>query len=181
MTEQRGGWLVHQSEEKYRNAFMTVIEDQVTAPDGKPSTYGRVNVKNGVAVIAVDAEEQVYLVRLYRYAVARECLEAISGGMDGDEDPLSGAKRELKEEAGITAEEWLDLGVCDPYTSIINAQVYLFAARGLTFGEQAEDTEQPKVEKVPLAEAVQLVLTSQITHSPSALAILKYAFTARGA
>lgn len=181
MAEKRGEWLVHGSEEKFKNGFMTVIEDQVTRPDGQPGTYGRVKVKSGVAVLPVDSDGQVYLLRLFRYAVGRDCIETISGGLDGEEDHLTGAKRELEEEAGMTATEWLYLGVTDPHTSIIDSPVHLYAARGLTTGGEQDQMEKPSLLKVPLAEAVQMVLTNEITHSPSALVVMKYAFTVQGA
>ena len=83
-------------------------------------------------------------------------------------------ERELEEELGITAREWIDLGVCDPFTSVVVSPTRLFLARQLTFGAtQPEGTEQIRCVKLPLTEAVQMVVESRLTHAPSGLLILK--------
>ena len=71
-------------------------------------------MKSGVSVLPIDNKGNVYLTKEYHYAVERETIEAISGGIDKGENKENAAKRELNEEAGITANEWIDLGVLDP-------------------------------------------------------------------
>ena len=79
-----------------------------------------------------------------------------------------------KQPPGITADEWTDLGVCDPFTSVVVSPTRLFLARSLTFGPTAlEGTEQIHCRKMPFSEAVQMVYDSRITHASSCLLILK--------
>ena len=100
----------------------------------------------------------------------------MSGGIEPDEEPLLTAKRELQEELGIEAADWKNLGVVDPFTASVVSPTRLYLARKLTFGDQApEGTEQIRCLKMPLTEAVQKVIDSEITHGPSCVLILKTA------
>lgn len=172
----RGPWTVEATAEKFHNAFMTVKEDEVIQPDGKPGSYATVAMKPGVSVLPMAADGTVYLTRQFRYAVARESLEVASGSLEEGEDPHAGAQREVREELGIEADEWVSLGHMDMDTSIVHNEVHLFLARGVTFTEtEREGTETIKTMKLPLAEAVQKVMDSEITHGPSCVLLLKAA------
>jgi ADP-ribose pyrophosphatase len=106
--------------------------------------------------------------------VGRTTLEAVSGGVEPDEDPLLTAQRELQEEIGLEAQEWTDLGVLDPFTGSVVSPTRLYLARGLKFVDCApEGTEQIRRVMLPLAEAVQKVFDSEITHGPSCVLIFK--------
>jgi 8-oxo-dGDP phosphatase len=131
-------------------------------------------MKSGVSVLALDEGDFVYLTSEYRYAIERESIEVVSGAIDGDELPLEAARRELREELGIEAGEWVELGVVDPFTSIISSPANLYLAEKLAFVETArESTEIIRTLKVELGEAVRMVLDSEITHGPSCVLILK--------
>ena len=174
MSKRNGPWTIQSTKQVYHSEHMDVYEDDVTQPDGKPGTYATVHPKPGVAVLPIDDEGQVYLTRQFRYVVGRESLEVASGGREEGEPAQAAAKREIREELGIEAEEWLDLGVMDVDTSIIRSPVALFVARGLTFTEtEREGTETIKTEKLPLADAVQRVMDGEITHSVSCVLLLK--------
>ncbi len=124
----------------------------------------------------MDDDRHVYLTVEFHYAVGRTTVEAVSGGMEANEEPLATAKRELQEELGIEAADWTDLGIVDPFTASVVSPTRLYLARGLTFGDHApEGTEQIRCLKMPLTEAVQKVMTSEITHGPSCVLILKTA------
>ncbi len=169
-----GPWQIISRGEVYRDPWIEVTRDEVIRPDGAPGTHCIVRLKAGVSVLAIDAEETVYLTEEFHYGVGRTTIEAVSGGMDEGEDALEAARRELQEELGITASEWTDLGVCDPFTSVVVSPTRLFLARSLTFGPTAlEGTEQIHCCKLPFAEAVQMVHDSRITHASSCLLILK--------
>jgi len=176
MSHKRGPWTVRESVEKYHNEFFTVREDQVVRPDGKPGTYAIVTLKPGVCILPVEADGTVYLVRQFRYAVERESLEAPAGSLDEGEPPLEAARRELEEEMGIRAAEWLDLGAMDLDTSIIRCALHLFVARGLSFTQaHPEGTEQLQPVRMTLEGAVEAVQRGEIRHGPSAVLILKAA------
>ncbi len=174
MSKKNGPWTIEESEKKYHNYFIDVQEDRVVQPDGKHGSYATVKMKPGVAVLPVDDQGNVYLVKQFRYALKRESVEVVCGAIDEDEPPLEAAKREVKEELGIEASEWLDLGMFDMDTSIVNCPVFLFGARNLKFSStEREGTETMKTLKMSLEEAVEKVMDSEITHSPSWILILK--------
>jgi ADP-ribose pyrophosphatase len=151
-----------------------VDRDQVIRPDGAPGTHCIVHLLHGISVLAVDDDGTAYLTQDFHYGVGRTTIEVVSGGVEAGEDPLSAAQRELREELGITAGQWLDMGVCDPFTTIVVSPTRLFLARQLTFGpRELEGTEQTCVFSAPFDQIVQMVFDSQITHGPSSVLILK--------
>ncbi len=174
--QQRGSWQIVQSHEVYRDPWVSVRKDDVIRPDGQPGTHSVVTIKSGVCVLAMDDDSHVYLTEEFHYAVGRTTVEAVSGGMEANEEPLATAKRELQEELGIEAADWTDLGIVDPFTASAVSPTRLYLARGLTFGDHArEGTEQILCVKVTLTKAVEMVLGSEITHGPSCVLILKVA------
>jgi 8-oxo-dGTP pyrophosphatase MutT (NUDIX family) len=169
-----GPWQIHSRKQIYRDAWIELVRDEVTRPDGAAGSHCVVRLKPGVSVLPLDAEEFVHLTEEFHYGVGRTTIEVVSGGIEPGEDPLVAARRELQEELGITAGEWIDLGVCDPFTSVVVSPTRLFLARQLSFGPTTlEGTELIHRRAVPLAEAVQMVLDSRITHGPSCVLILK--------
>lgn len=170
----RGPWRVTASEEMFHDAYVRVVRDSVVQPDGEPGSYTTVDVKHGVAVLALDGEGRAVLVRQFRYALGRESLEVVAGGLDEGEEPRAAAARELHEEVGATAAGWEELGQLQLDTSIVRCPVHLFLARGLSFqAPEREATEQMAVVRLPFAEAVASALDGTIVHAPSVVAILR--------
>jgi 8-oxo-dGTP pyrophosphatase MutT (NUDIX family) len=164
------------SREVYRNPWIRVTEDKVVRPNGKDGIFGVVHMRPGSTIIALTVREEVYLVREYKYALGTVSLEAVSGGLDGEETPLEGAKREMQEELGIVAETWTDLGVLHPFTTIIDSPNHMFLAEGLTIGaDNPDEGEELAVEIVPFTIALQWVMDGTIIHGASCTAILKVA------
>jgi len=174
MAKKHGPWTIQETSQKYHNSFINVTEDKVLQPDGQPGMYATVKMNAGVAILPIDSDAKVYLTRQFRYALGKESVEVVSGAIEEDEDPLEAAKREISEEVGIEAAEWLELGCFDIDTSIINCPVHLFLAKQLTFTTtNKEGTETIETVKVPFGVAVQMVMDSAITHAPSCVLILK--------
>ncbi|MBW4574294.1 MAG: NUDIX hydrolase [Aphanothece sp. CMT-3BRIN-NPC111] len=174
MVRKNGPWSIQDTTQKYENSFIDVREDQVLTPDGQQGTYGTVKMKPAVGVLPIDGDRICYLIRQFRYALGRESLEVVCGAIDDQEPPLEAAQRELKEELGIEADEWSDLGILDLDTSIVQCPIHLFLAKNLTFTEtQREGTETMVTVKMPFDEAIQKVMDSTITHSPSCVLLLK--------
>lgn len=177
MRKAHGPWTILASHSRYANEFLAVQEDQVIGPDGAPTHYGVVVMRPGIAILPVDADGVVYLTRQFRYALGRESLEAIGGGLDeGEEDPLPAARREAREELGVTADEWHYLGQTDTDTSVLRGTVHLYVARELSFTEpDREGSETIRPVRMPLTEAVERVMDGAITHAPSCVVLLKAA------
>ena len=96
----------------------------------------------------------VYLTREFRYALGRESIEAVGGVVENGEQALAAAKRELKEELGIEASDFLYLGYVDPVSSIIRSPVHLYLVRDLRFGEKRPDShEEIETVKMPMEQA----------------------------
>jgi ADP-ribose pyrophosphatase len=127
-------------------------------------------------VVPLLDDGRVILERIFRYSVQRTVLECPSGGLDG-EPPEIAARRELEEELGILATDWIDLGTTDPFTANVISPTNMYLARGLSFVDtNPEGTELIESVKCSLEKAVQMVIDSEISHSPSCLTILKSAY-----
>jgi len=174
--QQHGPWQIVTSHSIYKDAWLEVRKDDVIRPDGAPGTHGVVLLKPGVSVLALDDENQAYLTEEFHYGVGRQTIEVVSGGRETEESPLEAARRELEEELGIIADEWITLGPFDPFTTMLSAPAELFLARRLKFGEtRQEGTENIRCVRVAFDEAVAMVMDGRITHGPSCVAILKVA------
>ncbi|HAT74178.1 MAG: MutT/nudix family protein [Candidatus Moranbacteria bacterium GW2011_GWF2_36_839] len=177
MPEKRNGqFIIKNSIQKYKNPWIEVTEDQVIRPDGKPGIFGTVRVLDGVAILPLDEDGYVYLAEEFRYVLGFKDVGTVSGAPIVGEELIDTAKRELKEELGMEAQEWIDLGLVNPFTNIVKGFQKIFLARQLSFGkDNPEATENIKLVKVKLEEAVEMVMNSEITHGASCVLILKAA------
>jgi 8-oxo-dGTP pyrophosphatase MutT (NUDIX family) len=115
-------WHTRTSRTVYENPWIRVREDEVTRPDGSEGIFGVVDLQNEAAfVVALDESDRVLLVHIDRYTVGSS-WEIVSGGTDG-EDPLVAARRELLEEAGLEADEWVEAGVMHALNGVCNAPI----------------------------------------------------------
>lgn len=171
-----GPYKVLSSEPRYRNRWIAVREDRVIRPGGSEGLFGVVEMVAGSSVLAIDGKNNAYLVREYKYALGRDSLEAISGGLDDGETPLAAAQRELREEAGLIAAEWQELGAVDPFTTAIQCRNHLFLAGNLSHtAAEPDDGEELSLVKLPFDAALQMVLAGEISHAASCILILRAA------
>ena len=168
-----GNWAIKSTRKIFENAFFAVFEDNVIKPTGDDGKYATIRFKPGASVLAIDDDDNAYLTRQYRYAIGRHDLEVVAGSIEG-EGALEAAKRELKEELGIEADEWLDAGTVHSLTSVTQCESRLFVARGLTIREQeTEGTEDIEPVKLKLAEAYDMVMRGEITDGDTCILIMK--------
>src|SRR5690349_21663121 len=162
--------LVHQGR------LVHLREDRVVLPHGTETVYEYVEIKHGSSTLAIEDNGDVWLVREWKYAIDRPSLEVVSGGIEPGEEPIAAAKRELREEAGLTATEWTPVGFVDPFTTMLRCPNHMFIARGLTQVDwNPEEAEVIERVRIPLAEAAELVTNGGITHATSCVLILKAA------
>lgn len=171
---ERGPWKVLTSRDVYADPWIRVQIDDVLRPDGRPGIHSIIHIKPGVCVLAIDDELNVYLTEEFHYAVGRVTLEGVSGGIEPNESTLQSAERELREELGLSAAKWTDLGVIDPFTANVVSPTRLYLAQELTQVKTAhEGTETIRRIHVPLAEAMRLLAEGKITHAPTCVLLLK--------
>jgi ADP-ribose pyrophosphatase len=158
----------------HEGRLVRLREDTVILPQGTQDVYEYVEIKNGSSTLALEDNGDVWLIREWKYALGHSTLEVVSGGMEPGESPEEAARRELREEAGIEARELIPMGHVDPFTTMLRCPNYLFLARGLTHvPHEREEGEIIETIRMPLTEAVRLVLAGEITHGSSCTAILK--------
>ncbi len=172
--KKRGPWKIKKSKIFYKNPWVTLREDKVMNSKGKIGFFGVTIINPGVTIVPVDKQGNVYLTREFHYALGKTGIEAASGAIEKKESKLSAAKRELREETGVTAKKWTFLGRVDPFTNLVYCPAYLYLARDIKQGTQKQDElEKIKVVKIPFRKAVRLVEQGKIVHTPTCLAILK--------
>lgn len=156
---------------------MQVFEDEVINPGGGKNQYGHVHFKNrAVAIIPLDRNDNVWLVGQERYTLNAWSWELPMGGAPINEEPLEAAKRELKEETGLSADTWTEMMRLHPSNSITDELGIVYLAEDLTEGApESEETEDIEIRILPLDAAVAMVHTGEITDAISAAALLRIA------
>ncbi|MEV0344194.1 NUDIX hydrolase [Nonomuraea sp. NPDC050680] len=182
-------WEVVESKDRFKGRVVQVVTDTVRMPRDTVADRDYAVHPGAVAVLALDEQDRVLLIRQYRHPMRHLLWELPAGLRDVEGEPLvTGAARELAEEAGYRAETWHTL--VDLYTSpgMSNERVRVFLARGLSkipedengFVHEHEEIDMP-VEWVPLPDAVERALMGMIHNSPTVAGILAaYAASVEG-
>jgi 8-oxo-dGTP pyrophosphatase MutT (NUDIX family) len=167
-------WTTLSTELRFEDDFFRVHDDRVINPAGREANYGVVHFKNiGLRILPIDAEGHTFLVGQYRYGAGYFSWELPAGNQDPDEDSRDGAKRELREEVGQIATEWLDLAEIVPSGSITDQRERSYVAWELRKAEQDLDEQEAiRVKRLPFAVAVQMALSGQIRDAGSIAALL---------
>ena len=148
----------------YRGKIIDLFLERVTLPNGAQAELEIIHHPGGAAIVALDEDGRVCLLRQYRHAVGGWVWELPAGKLDPGEPPLSTARRELQEEAGIQGARWESLGKIISSPGIFTEIVQLFLARGLrAVSAQHEAHEVFEVHWFPFSEALELARTGEIT------------------
>lgn len=171
-------WKTLSNQKVYENNWIRLEEHQVINPAGGNGIYGKVHFKNkAIGIIPLDTKGNTWLVGQHRYTLGAYSWEIPEGGCPLGTLPLDSAKRELKEETGISANRWQQIMTFHTSNSVTDEEGFIFLAEDLSFGNNdLEETEADLVvKKLPFRDALEMVMNGEITDSMSVAGILKVA------
>ncbi len=163
------------SQEIFQGRAIKVRVDTVEMPGGRKTTREIVEHDDCVAIVAIDNEENILLVRQFRQAVGKELLEIPAGGIDPGEDAAQAVCRELREETGYLPQKLERLGGFYSAPGYATEYLYLYLATELVLSPlEAEDTESIEVVRVPLADIPSLIASGKIYDAKSIAGLLSF-------
>ena len=161
-------------EEKYKGVIVRVRLDHAELVNGDVVKREVVEHPGGVAILPVDGDGNCYMVRQFRYPFGRMMLEVPAGKLEYGEDPDVCAMRELSEETGLTADRMINMGACCTSPGFSTEVLHVSLALGLHPGESHPDEDEfLNVEKYPLRELVDRVMSGEIDDGKTIVAVLK--------
>jgi 8-oxo-dGTP pyrophosphatase MutT (NUDIX family) len=177
MEKEINPWKTISQQTAYENAWIKVEHHEILNPAGNPGIYGKVHFKNtAISIVPIDSEGFTYLVGQYRYTLNEYSWEVPEGGssLEAGETTLEAAKRELLEETGLVAAEWTQLGEVYLSNSVSDEKAVMYIAKNLVQQQACpEETEQLKIRRLPLGEAIEMAKNGTITDALSVLTLLK--------
>jgi len=160
----------------YRGRIVTLRCDDALLPNGKPCLREVVDHPGGVCVIAITDENELLLVRQFRYAHGEVLLELPAGKLEYGEDPFAAGQRELLEETGAVARSFEDMGIFYPTPGYCGEKIYMYLARDLLFeAPRPDEDEFLQCVRVPLEEAVRMVMDGELRDGKTQSGVLKVA------
>ena len=157
------------------DGHIRVRVDEVEFPDGRRTTREIVEHRGVIVVVPIDDAGNVLMVRQYRYAVGKELLEIPAGGIDGQETPEQAAIREMQEETGYLPQKLVKLGGFYSAPGYTSEFMHLFLATGLSASRLvAEDTEEIKLERLPVSKIRQTIASGKIEDAKTIAGLLMY-------
>ena len=162
------------SEQKFDGKVVKLFVDQVELENGEQTFREVIKHPGGVCILPLDGDNNVLMVRQFRYPSHKVLLEIPAGKMEYGEDHRECGLRELKEETGCTCDEFTYLGNLIPTPAYDTEVIHIYLARGLHSGEQKLDEDEfLDVEKIPLDKAVEMVMNNEIADAKTQIALLK--------
>lgn len=165
---------MHQIDTKFRGRVITVDVEKVDLPNGRSAEFEIIRHPGGAAVVALDAQRRVCLLRQFRPAAGDWVWELPAGRLEPDEPPLETARRELVEEAGRSAARWRPLGEILSSPGVFAEVLHLYLAEDLTeVPTRREEFEVMEVHWISLGEAVARALDGRIRDAKSVVGLLR--------
>ena len=168
-------WKINGSKKIYENPWIRVDEHDVIQPKGAKGIYSVVHFQNlAIAILPLDENHNTWIVGQWRFPVNEYSWEIIEGGGDINTDPIESAKRELQEEAGIIAEEFIKIQEVHLSNSGTDEMGIIYVARNISFTNSSpEETEELQVQKIPFTQLFELVMRGEIKDGLTIMAVLK--------
>lgn len=165
------------SRDIFKGFILDVKVDEIRQPDGNIGTRELIRHIGAVCVVPVTDDNKIIMEKQYRYPISMVIREIPAGKLDAaDEDRLEAAKRELREETGYTADEWINMGLYYPAPAYSDEKITMYLAKGLHKGEtDLDDDEFIEVIEVPIDELVEDIMSGNLTDGKTQVAILKAA------
>jgi ADP-ribose pyrophosphatase len=158
----------------YSGRIVGLSVDRVRLPNGTECELELVRHPGAAAIVPVDDDGQVLLVRQYRYATGGWLLEVPAGTLGPGETPEACAAREVEEETGVRADRLVPMGWIWTTPGFTDEKIWLYLARGLTPARQGLDADEVlTVERLPLPAAVDLAVRGGIDDAKSISALLR--------
>ncbi len=158
----------------YDGKILHIRRDTVELPNGREAIREVVDHNGGVCVLALDGEGRVLMVRQFRYPYKEVLRELPAGKLERGEDPYAAAMRELKEETGATTPSLQSLGELYPSPGYCGEIIHMYLAQELDFGAaNPDDDEFLQVERIPLDELTEDILSGKIRDAKTIAAVLK--------
>jgi ADP-ribose diphosphatase len=159
---------------QFRGRVISVTTDEVVLPNGHRALLEVVHHPGGAAVVAVDSKGRVCLLRQYRYVADGWIWELPAGKLEPSEPPLETARRELVEEAGVSANRWTSLGNVLSSPGVFGEVLHLFFATEIEPGIVAhENSEVIEVHWVPFEEAYRWAMEGTIRDAKSVIGLAR--------
>lgn len=168
-------WIVKGVSRPFENDWFFIEAHDVVRPDGADGHYGVIRVRRlAVGVLPIEADGNVHLVGQWRFPLGRYSWEMPEGGAEHGEDAQICAARELAEETGLIARDWVRVLDLDLSNSLSDEQGVVFIATELRQGAaQPEGTEVLKRRRAPFMEVVARVARGEIRDSLTVAAVLR--------
>ncbi len=158
----------------FNGKIIKLEHDNVLLPDGNTAMREIVRHPGGACVLPVDEDYNIVLLRQYRYAYDSVILEAPAGKIDPGEQPEAAAQRELREEAGLSADKLVHLGEMLPSVGYTDEVIYLYLAFDLAQSQQDLDEDEfVEPVRLPLTQALEMVVKNEIRDAKTQICILK--------
>ena len=169
-----GPWKVHRTEVSFENPWVRVESSHVTHPNGDPGTYGVVRYANlAIGVLPVDEHGHTWLVGQHRFPFDEYSWELPEGGGGKSEPTLGTARRELREETGLSAAHWHEIGHWHLSNSVSDERAIGYLAWGLSEGDaQPEASEELALRRVSMKTLVAMCLAGEVTDAFTHLMVL---------
>ncbi len=159
----------------FKGKIINLRQDIACLPNGNNATREVIEHPGGVSVVAINDNDEIIMVRQFRYPYMENVLEIPAGKRDSkDENTLDCAIRELKEETGATAKSFISLGEIYPTPGYCSEIIYIYLANELEFGECCPDEDEfLETVKIKFDKAVEMVINNEIKDAKTAVGILR--------